>query len=93
MRLFQCIFIRNSMPDSYTQLSYNALREKMDVNELISICVSGEVRMKREKAEQEELESVNFVQSYMKPKTLKPYVAKQNSTKRATSPKNDFQTY
>lgn len=46
--------------------------KKWDVNELISICVSGEVRMKRERVEQEELEFVNFVLSYMKSKTLKP---------------------
>lgn len=29
LRLFWCIFIRNSLHDSYTQLSYNALCEKM----------------------------------------------------------------
>ncbi|CAN6688327.1 unnamed protein product [Malus baccata var. baccata] len=36
--------IMNSLPDSYTQLkvSYNALREKWDVNELIAICYEKE---------------------------------------------------
>ncbi|KAM1443641.1 hypothetical protein ACFX2I_039895 [Malus domestica] len=60
--------IMNSLPSSYTQLkvSYNALQAKWDVNELISICVGEEVRIKKEKAEKEKGESVNFVQGYAK---------------------------
>ncbi|CAN6707451.1 unnamed protein product [Malus baccata var. baccata] len=60
--------IMKSLPDSYTQLkvSYNALQAKWDVNELISICVGEEVRIKKERTEREKIESVNYVQSYTK---------------------------
>ncbi|XP_009352547.2 uncharacterized protein LOC103943896 [Pyrus x bretschneideri] len=56
--------IMNSLPSSYTQLkvSYNALQAKWDVNELISICVGEEVRIKKDRAEKEKGESVYFVQ-------------------------------
>ncbi|XP_070682360.1 uncharacterized protein [Malus domestica] len=47
--------IMNSLPISYTQLnvSYDTLQRKWDVNELITICVGEEVRIKKERAEKE----------------------------------------
>ncbi|CAN6711564.1 unnamed protein product [Malus baccata var. baccata] len=46
---------------THLKLSYNALREKWDVNELISVCVSEEKRMK--KFENEKIKSLNYVRS------------------------------
>ncbi|KAM1263710.1 hypothetical protein ACFX2G_029301 [Malus domestica] len=81
--------IMNSLPDSYTQLkvSYNALREKWDVNELIAICVSEEERMKKEKYEKEKVESVNLVHgAYKAHKSSAVDVTRKETTKRAPSP-------
>ncbi|KAM1176109.1 hypothetical protein ACFX2I_028384 [Malus domestica] len=51
----------NSLPESYEQLktSYNAQKEKWSLNDLISICVQEEARMKRGKQE-----VVNMVSTY-----------------------------
>ncbi|XP_028945241.1 uncharacterized protein [Malus domestica] len=51
------VHVMNSLPDFYTQLkvSYKALQAKWDVNELISICVGEEVRIKKEITERRRL--------------------------------------
>ncbi|XP_050142317.1 uncharacterized protein LOC126618330 [Malus sylvestris] len=72
--------IKNSLPDSYSQLkvSYNALRDKWDANELIAIC---EERMKKEK-----VESVNLMHgAYKAHKSSNDDVARKDSTKMALS--------
>lgn len=63
---FLAYVIMNSLSDSCTQfkVSYNALQAKWDINELISICVGEEVRIKKERAKNERVESVNYVQGY-----------------------------
>ncbi|KAM1649269.1 hypothetical protein ACFX14_010564 [Malus domestica] len=81
--------IMNSLPDSYTQLkvSYNALQAKWDVNELISICVGEEVRIKKDRMEKGE--SVNYVQSHNKGyKNSMSDATKRDSAKVPISKKN-----
>ncbi|CAN6724664.1 unnamed protein product [Malus baccata var. baccata] len=71
--------ILSSLPDSYThlKLSYNALREKWDVNELISF-------------ENEKIESLNYVRSTIEAHTpLTIDATRNNSTKRVPSPKRN----
>nr|XP_028952485.1 uncharacterized protein LOC114822318 [Malus domestica] len=76
--------ILSSLPDSYThlKLSYNALREKWDVNELISVCVSEEERMK--KFENEKIKSLNYVRSTTEAHTPLTTDTRKNSTKKGS---------
>ncbi|KAM1348607.1 hypothetical protein ACFX2F_002769 [Malus domestica] len=80
--------VMNSLPESYTQLkvSYNALQAKWDINELISICVGEEVRIKKERAE-----SVNYVQSYnQNPKHGNHDTVRKDATRSTSSSKKVF---
>ncbi|KAM2033523.1 hypothetical protein FF1_015515 [Malus domestica] len=85
--------VMNSLPESYTQLkvSYNALQAKWDINELISICVGEEVRIKKERAEKERAESVNYVQSYnQNPKHGNHDTVRKDATRSTSSSKKVF---
>ncbi|CAN6711812.1 unnamed protein product [Malus baccata var. baccata] len=70
--------ILSSLLDSYThlKLSYNALREKWDVNELISF-------------ENEKIKSLNYVRSTNEAHTPLTTDTRKNSTKRVPSPKRN----
>ena len=85
--------IMNSLPDSYTHLkmTYNGLREKWDMNELISICMSEEESMeKSQKEEFEKIESVNYVKNITKAHMPSNTDAtRKNFTKRVPSPKRN----
>lgn len=85
--------VMNSLPESYTQLkvSYNALQPKWVINELISICVGEEARIKKKRAEKERVELVNSVQSYTKGnKNYIPDANKREGTRNIPTSRKTF---
>jgi hypothetical protein len=84
-------FILNSLPTEYTpfKISYNTYKDKWSVNELLTMCVQEEKRLKHEKPQ-----SVHFVAAHDKGKSKRgkgaPHLKKYN---KLSIKKNDNKGY
>ncbi|CAL9005081.1 unnamed protein product [Prunus brigantina] len=76
----------NSLPVEFTTLksSYNAQREKWNLNELIEICIQEEDRIRRGKVDL----TINMITKINPPKSYLNESTKREPVKNAHSPKN-----